>query len=104
MFRQEYVNSVFSFVQVFVANRDASSVVTFSLKPTVDTRLIRIVPSTWTGSLCMRIEFYGCPFGRRKWHVINSKYQAFIIKKQIIVSLLILLSAISQLSVATFSI
>lgn len=47
---------------VFVANRDANSVVTFSLKPTVDTRLIRIVPSTWTGSLCMRIEFYGCPF------------------------------------------
>ncbi|XP_078378069.1 uncharacterized protein LOC144661244 [Oculina patagonica] len=47
---------------VFVANRDANSVVTLSVQPAVDTRLIRIVPGSWTGSLCMRLEFYGCPF------------------------------------------
>ncbi|CAH3127383.1 unnamed protein product [Pocillopora meandrina] len=46
---------------VFPANHDANSVVTKSVKPTVNTRLIRIVPSSWTGSLCMRMELYGCP-------------------------------------------
>ena len=57
---------VFLSLQVFVANRDANSVVTLSVQPTVDTRLIRIVPGSWTGSLCVRMEFYGCPYGMRE--------------------------------------
>lgn len=47
---------------VFTANRDANSVVASAIKPPVDTRLIRIVPVSWTGSLCIRMEFYGCPY------------------------------------------
>ena len=51
------------FLQVFVANRDVNSAVTSAVKPSVDTRLIRLVPVSWTGSICLRMELYGCPFG-----------------------------------------
>ncbi|XP_068726517.1 macrophage mannose receptor 1-like [Montipora capricornis] len=47
---------------VFIANRDANSIVTFAITPTVNARLIRLVPITWKGSICLRMELYGCPF------------------------------------------
>ena len=50
-------------LQVFVANRDATSVVTLNLKPSMATRFVRLVPVSWRNFICVRLELYGCPYG-----------------------------------------
>ncbi|XP_074624200.1 uncharacterized protein LOC141882148 isoform X4 [Acropora palmata] len=48
---------------VFIANRDADSIVTSAIKPPIDIpRFIRLVPIIWTGAICLRMELYGCPY------------------------------------------
>ena len=49
---------------VFTANRDSHSIVTLGIKPPIDIpRFVRLVPVTWTGAICLRMELYGCPYG-----------------------------------------
>lgn len=50
-----------SFVQLFFGNSDKDTPVMNQLAEPVLARYIRIIPQSWNGSLCMRLEVLGCP-------------------------------------------
>lgn len=48
-------------VQLFFGNSDKDTPVMNQLAEPVLARYIRIIPQSWDGSLCMRLEVLGCP-------------------------------------------
>ena len=50
------------YLQVFKANKDSDSVVTNRLEVPILARFVRINPLAWNqlGSICLRLELYGC--------------------------------------------
>lgn len=53
--------SIFSLVQLFFGNSDKDTPMMNQLAEPVLARYIRIIPQSWNGSLCMRLEVLGCP-------------------------------------------
>uniref|UniRef100_A0A3B3HNQ1 F5/8 type C domain-containing protein n=1 Tax=Oryzias latipes TaxID=8090 RepID=A0A3B3HNQ1_ORYLA len=49
------------YLQLFFANSDKESPVMNRLAVPVVARYIRVIPQSWNGSLCMRLEVLGCP-------------------------------------------
>ena len=58
---------VLSLYQVFVGNSDWDIVVSRKLEESIVARFFRVHPVTWFGHIAMRVEFYGCRQGRRKF-------------------------------------
>ena len=48
------------FLQVFVGNSDADTVVKHRLAPPIKARYIRLTATAWNGHISMRMELYGC--------------------------------------------
>ena len=46
--------------QILNGNTDQKTVKEVSLYKHVEARFLRFRPETWTGSICMRVEVYGC--------------------------------------------
>lgn len=53
--------SLISFAQLFFGNSDKDTPVMNQLAEPVLARYMRIIPQSWNGSLCMRLEVLGCP-------------------------------------------
>lgn len=56
-----FPDSSLSVIQLFFGNSDIDTPVMNQLAEPVVARYIRIIPQNWNGSLCMRVEFLGCP-------------------------------------------
>lgn len=56
-----WVTPLFSLTQLFFGNNDKDTPVMNQLAVPVVARYVRIIPQSWNGSLCMRLEVLGCP-------------------------------------------
>lgn len=70
-------------VQLFFGNSDKDVPVMNQLAEPVVARYIRIIPQSWNGSLCMRLEVLGCPLpgescGHKHTHThVNKENESF---------------------------
>ena len=51
---------MYVFLQMFVGNSDANTVVKHHLTPPIKARYIRLTPTAWDIHISMRMELYGC--------------------------------------------
>ena len=49
------------YIQVFVGNKNANSVVTNQVKPAFEAVNVRLHPQTWHRWISLRVELFGCP-------------------------------------------
>ena len=49
---------------MFMANTDDDSVVKNEVNPPIVARYVRLNPQRWNLLISMRVEFYGCRFGK----------------------------------------
>lgn len=69
-----------SLLQLFFGNSDKDTPVMNRLAEPVLARYIRIIPQSWNGSLCMRLEVLGCPLpGEPPLHSNPTKEECFLI-------------------------
>lgn len=63
------------YLQVFKANNDSDSVVTNRLEVPILARFVRINPLAWNqlGSICLRLELYGCQTNQGNKKNMNEK-------------------------------
>lgn len=67
-----------SLVQLFFGNNDKDTPVMNQLAVPVVARYMRIIPQSWNGSLCMRLEVLGCPlpgesYAHKLTHTLNTE-------------------------------
>lgn len=67
-----------SLVQLFFGNNDKDTPVMNQLAVPVVARYMRIIPQSWNGSLCMRLEVLGCPLPGESYahtltHTLNTE-------------------------------
>lgn len=65
-------------VQLFFGNNDKDTPVMNQLAVPVVARYMRIIPQSWNGSLCMRLEVLGCPlpgelYAHTLTHTLNTE-------------------------------
>lgn len=65
-------------VQLFFGNNDKDIPVMNQLAVPVVARYMRIIPQSWNGSLCMRLEVLGCPLPGESYadtltHTLNTE-------------------------------
>ena len=64
---------IVSMLQMFPGNSDGDSVHNNYFEPPIIAQYIRIHPARWAARIAMRVELYGCTYGRLKIHILLMK-------------------------------
>ena len=64
------------FLQTFVGNKDAESVVINQVEPSFEAVCVRLHPQSWHRWISMRVELFGCPGNKIILPAIFSNHQS----------------------------